>query len=62
LVNGLRDELIGFFATIAAIVIFLSLNHFYKKKFEKNLIEGKQKVVGAAIVIISIIAAFVLMF
>ncbi|MGB1799877.1 MAG: hypothetical protein ACPHLK_03500 [Gammaproteobacteria bacterium] len=58
----MRDELIGFFATIAAIVIFLSLNHFYKKKFEKNLIEGKQKVVGAAIVIISIIAAFVLMF
>jgi len=58
----LRNELIGFIATIAVMVIFLSLNHFYKKKFEKNLIEGKQKIVGAAIVIVSIIAAFIVMF
>ena len=58
----MRNELIGFIATIAVVVIFLSLNHFYKKKFEKNLIEGKQKIVGATIVIASVIAAFVLMF
>jgi hypothetical protein len=58
----LRDELIGFLSTIAAMVIFLSLNYFYKKKFKKNLLEGKQKIIGAGIVIISIIAAFVLMF
>jgi hypothetical protein len=62
LASDLRNELIGFIATIAVMVIFLSLNHFYKKKFEKNLIEGKQKIVGAAIVIVSIIAAFIVMF
>jgi len=56
-----RNELVGFLSTIAAMVIFLSLNHFYKARFKKNMLEGKQRMVGVSIVVISVVIAFILM-
>ncbi|MEM6998738.1 MAG: hypothetical protein AAF419_02740 [Pseudomonadota bacterium] len=58
----MRNELVGFLSTIAAMVIFLSLNYFYKERFKKNLLEGKQRMIGVMIVVVSIITAFIYMY
>jgi len=58
----LKNELVGFFGTVAAIVIFLSLRYFYKQRFEENMLEGKQKIIGVVVIIISVLIAVFLMF
>jgi len=57
----LRNELVGFLSTISAMVIFLSLRYFYKEKFKKNMLQGKQRMIGIGIVAVSIIMALIFM-
>jgi len=57
----LRNELVGFLSTISAMVIFLSLRYFYKEKFKKKLLQGKQRMIGIGIVAVSIIMALIFM-
>tara|TARA_R110002072_G_scaffold119555_3_gene252462 strand:+ start:19191 stop:19379 length:189 start_codon:yes stop_codon:yes gene_type:complete len=59
--EGLRNELIGLLSSFAAIIIFLSLRYFYKHRFEDNILQGKQKIIGVVVLIISILIALLLM-
>jgi len=61
LVEDLRNELIGLLSSFTAIIIFLSLRYFYKNRFEDNIIQGKQKIIGIVVVVISILIALFLM-
>lgn len=56
----MKNEVIGFISTIAVMVIFLSLRHFYKERFKKKLLQGKQRIVGIVIIVISIVIAFMM--
>ena len=52
----MRNEFIGLLASFAAIIIFLSLRYFYKTRFEGNMLQNKQRIVGIVIVVVSIIS------
>lgn len=51
-------ENIRFIATVIVIVIFLSLHHFYRHRFNSNSRAGISKITGILILLLSFILAW----
>ena len=55
------EETIRFVSTVAIIVIFLSLQYFYKHRFQQQTTHTGQRLVGVVIILLSFILAWIWM-